>query len=217
MPSSTSLASLMKWVRREEWRDAFSDLLDRHLGHACRGANIELEDLPSLIEDQVLSTLWGCAFEDFLSRDLDDGRNIVDDYLKRRGWKESPSNRAYMAALRSSVMSLYEVSDIIPGESFLARDLVRGGDAARVSERSATKSFRQWDHLAARVIDVRGTMVMSGGVLGFDHHLSEEVLAALTRAGKTARKETINFIKSVGYKTDKAGLDRLVGDDPILN
>ena len=55
----------------------------------------------------------GLSFEDFLTRDFDDGSNIVDDYLKRRGWKEGVSTRTYMAALRTSVMSLYEVSDIV--------------------------------------------------------------------------------------------------------
>jgi DNA-binding phage protein len=59
-----------------------------------------------------MSTVWGCAFEDFLTREFEDGSNIVDDYLKRRGWKEGASSRAYMAALRTSVMSLYEVSHI---------------------------------------------------------------------------------------------------------
>jgi hypothetical protein len=83
--------------------------------------------------------LWGCVFEDFLTRAFDDGRNIVDDYLKRRGWKESASNKAYVIALRSSVMSLYEISDIVREESFLARDLVRGREPVRVSERSATR------------------------------------------------------------------------------
>ena len=29
--------------------------------------------------------VWGSAFEDFLTRDFDDGSNIVEDYLKRRG------------------------------------------------------------------------------------------------------------------------------------
>jgi hypothetical protein len=216
MPSANSVAGLMKWVQREEWREAFSDLLDRHLGRACRSANIEPEDLASLIDDRDFGTLWGCAFEDFLSRDLDDGRNIVDDYLKRRGWKESASNRAYMAGLRSSVMSLYEVSEIVPGESFLARDLVRGGDPVRVSERSATKSLRQWDQIAARLIDISGKTVMGGGVLAFDRQLSEEVLAALSRAQKTARKESIKFMKSVGRKTDQAELDQLVGDTALL-
>ncbi len=36
-------------------------------------------------------------------------------------------------------MSLYEVSDVAVGESFLARDLVRGGEPVRVFERSATR------------------------------------------------------------------------------
>jgi hypothetical protein len=59
-------------------------------------------------ENWFMTTVWGCAFEDFLTRECADGRNIVDDYLKRRGWKEGASARAYMSALRTSVMSLYE-------------------------------------------------------------------------------------------------------------
>jgi hypothetical protein len=100
--------------------------------------------------------LWGCAFEDFLTREYDGNRNIVDDYLKRRGWKESASNKAYMTALRSSVISLYEISDIVSEESFLARDLVRGGDPIRVSEKSATRSLHPWDRIAARVLRLQG-------------------------------------------------------------
>ena len=82
-----------------------------------------------------------------MTREGAEGSNIVDDYLKRRGWKESASARAYMLALRSSVMSLYEVSDIVRDTSFRARDLVRGGDP--ISERSATRSLKQWDRIAA--------------------------------------------------------------------
>ena len=216
MPSAFSLASLMKWVGREEWRDAFADLLERHVAQACLGADVELKDLPSLLGDQEFAMVWGCAFEDFLSRDLDGGRNIVDDYLKRRGWKESPSDRAYMAALRSSVISLYEVSGIVPGELFLARDLVRGGEAVRVSERSATRSLRQWDRIAARVMEVRGRTVIGGAVLGFDHRLSEQMLARLSRAQKTARKESIKSIKSIGHTVEKAQLEELINVDTVL-
>jgi hypothetical protein len=74
-----------------------------------------------------MSTLRGCAFEDLVSAGRAE-RNAADDYLKRRGWKESAGTRAYIEALRRSSMSLYEVSDIVGGVSFLARDLVRGGD-----------------------------------------------------------------------------------------
>jgi hypothetical protein len=69
---------------------------------------------------------WGSAFEDFLTRDFDDGSNIVDNYLKSRAWKERPSTRAYMTALLSSVPNLYEVSDIVNDTSFKAWDLVQG-------------------------------------------------------------------------------------------
>ena len=79
--------------------------------------------------------IWGMSIP-YGVFDLDMGRrrfgrdndNPVEVYLRRRGWKEPVAVRTYMAALRNSVMSLYEVSDIITGQSFRARDLVRGGD-----------------------------------------------------------------------------------------
>jgi hypothetical protein len=138
MASADSLAGLQKWVRREEWREAFAETIDFHLGEACADAGIAIEDLADVVGDQHATIAWACAFEDFLTRDLEDGRNVADDYLRRRGWNESVSNKTYIAGLRSSVMSLYEISDIVPGESFLARDLVRGGEPVRVSEKSGT-------------------------------------------------------------------------------
>ena len=90
---------------------------------------------------------------------MEDAGNIVDDYLKRRGWKEDVADRAYMAALRSSTMSLYEASDIQPGQSFLARDLLRGGEPIRVIEHTATKTIKPWDRLAMRIVEVRGKIV----------------------------------------------------------
>ena len=49
MPSSHSLSGLMKWLRRDPWREAFEDVLDRHLGPACDQAGIEIEQLADLI------------------------------------------------------------------------------------------------------------------------------------------------------------------------
>ncbi|NIQ94322.1 MAG: hypothetical protein GWN87_09005, partial [Desulfuromonadales bacterium] len=110
MPSAHSLSGLMKWLRRDPWREAFEDVLERHLDPACDQADIEIDDIASLIGADRWATLWGCAFEDFLTREVGDFGNIVDDYLKRRGWNEKARDKAYMSGLRSSVMSLYEVS-----------------------------------------------------------------------------------------------------------
>jgi hypothetical protein len=216
MASAHSLAGLMKWLRRDEWRDALNELLDRHLGPACAKADVSFEKLPDIVGDHHSGVLWGCVFEDLLARDLDDGRNIVDDYLKRRGWKESASNRAYITALRSSVMSLYEISDIVPEESFLARDLVRGGEPLRVSERSGTRYLKPWDRMAARIVRVGSRIEMAGGALPFDHEASEAVLAALRRAGKRAHAEADKLARKLGHGFDSALIAEALSDTEIL-
>lgn len=187
MVSAHSLAGLMKWLRREEWQEPFNELLALHMGEACTEAGIAFDDLPAIVGDDTVGILWGCIFEDFLTCELEDGRNIVDDYLKRRGWNESVPNKRYMAALRASVMSLYEVSDIVRDKGFLARDLVRGGDPVRVSEKSGTHSLKQWDRIAVRVISLGKRMEMSGGALPFNRNQSATLLDALRRASKKAQ------------------------------
>ena len=173
----------MKWCQRAEWREPFNETLVQHLGQACAEAGIAFEELPAIIGDHF-GVLWGCAFEDFLTLDGEDGSNIVDDYLKRCGWNESVSNKRYMTALRSSVMSLYEISDIVRDEGFLARDLIRGGEPVRVSEKSGTHTLKPWDRIAVRVVETGSRFEMTGGCLPFTHDLSEELLEAFRLTSK---------------------------------
>jgi len=92
MASADNLAGLQKWVAREEWREAFAETIDLHVGDACANAGFGFEQLAECIGDHHATIALACALEDFLTRDLDDGRNIADDYLKRRGWNESVAN-----------------------------------------------------------------------------------------------------------------------------
>jgi hypothetical protein len=189
MASADVLTGLMKWLGREEWREPFNELIEGHLGPACVGAGIALDELAGAVGEHHATVLWGCVFEDFLASDLDDGSNIIDDYLKRRGWKESVPSKRYLTSLRSSVMSLYEVSDIVRDQSFLARDLLRGGEAMRVSEKSGTRTLKQWDRLAARIVKVGPKFEMAGGVLAFTHELGDVVRDAFVKLKKEMRPE----------------------------
>ena len=180
----------MKWLTRAEWRDRFAEVYDHHLLPACRRTGFDAEEVITILgENWFMTTVWGCAFEDFLTRESADGRNIVDDYLKRRGWKEGASARTYMSALRASVMSLYEVSGIVRDTSFRARDLVRGGDPILISERLATRSLAQRDRIATRVVEVGSQMRISGAVLPYDRDASEKVLKLLRNVAKRTDKE----------------------------
>ncbi|MBZ0122330.1 MAG: hypothetical protein K8F31_00365, partial [Roseovarius sp.] len=167
----------MKFVERDEWRECFDAVLDAHFGAILNAAEIDFGDLIDIVGGHWQGVLWGCAFEDLLTLEFDiPGSNIVDEYLKRRGWREKPPAKAYMKALRYSVMSLYEVSDLVPGQSMKLRDLIRKSDPILVHEHSATQSLKQWDKIAARVVDVRGQSVMCGGVLPFNFSASEALL-----------------------------------------
>ena len=221
--SSNSLSGLIKWLGREEWRGSFEEVLKQHLGPACENAGIEFDEIAEILGDHEFMMLWACAFEDFLTRDYEpDGRNIVDDYLKRRGWKEPVANRRYMAALRASAMSLYEISDIIAGQSFLARDLVRGGEPICISERTATKSLTTWDRIGARVVELNGKLIVAGGLLPFTHEASEEVIQVLTTAKKRMQRELKKFAKELGAPAatdlDEGAVDAIVlaGSAPLI-
>src|SRR3546814_14288501 len=110
-------------------------------------------------------TLWGCAFEDLLTQEFEpDGLNIADDYLKRRGWNEKAPHKAYMKALRYAVMSLYAVSEVVPGQSMRLLDMLSAAAPVTVPERSATHSLANWDRIAEHILTATGRQqtVLSG-------------------------------------------------------
>jgi hypothetical protein len=167
-------------------------------------------------ENFFMTTVWGCAFEDFLTQEMEGGGNIVDDYVKRRGWKESASNRAYMQALRKSVISPYEVSNIVPETSFLARDLVRGGEPALIRERSATRCLKQWDRIAVRVIPLGSKAVIAGAILPFSIEASETLLKILRSTGKRAAKKRHKLADLVGCNPDDPRIAKALSETVVL-
>jgi hypothetical protein len=195
------LQGLIKWSMRDSWVDRFEEILEHHLVPACDETGLNVNDIvPTIGEDRFTGVVWACAFEDFLTREFDDGENAIDDYLKRRGWKETASVRSYIAALRNSTMSLYEVSDIVRDKSFRARDLLRGGEPILISERSATRSLKPWDRIAARVVQVGTQMQICGGVLPFDHRPAQAFLESWHKFAKLSTDEKREFAKDAGME-----------------
>jgi hypothetical protein len=162
------LSELIKWMARDEWRQRMDAVMAEHFEPGMHKFGLAFEQIDDALGGTWGITLWGCAFEDFLTRRFEPGgENPVEVYLRRRGWKERVLARNYMTALQTSVMSLYEVSDLVPGESFRARDLIRGGEPVLVSERTATRTLKPWDRIAARIVPQGPKMILAGGLLAF--------------------------------------------------
>jgi hypothetical protein len=177
-PSGHDLSGLIKWMAQDDWRHHVDAVMAEHFEPAMHEFGLAFEQIDDALGGSWATTLWGCAFEDFLTRRFGpDGENPVEAYLRRRGWKERAITRSYMIALQTSVMSLYEVSDLAPGVSFRARDLIRGGDPLLVSERTATRTLKPWDRIAARIVHQGPKMILAGGLLAFTLEASQSLLA----------------------------------------
>ena len=193
-----------------------AEFLDRHTAKACAAAGIEVQEIADVLGNDAAMLAWGAAFEDLVATDLPDGRNLADDYLRRRGWKEGASTREYVAGLCRSTIGLYEVSGLVPGESMQLRDLVRGGDPVRVSEKLGSQGLRQWDRVATRVITLRASAVISGTLMPFDQDTSEALLASLRKAGTKAPREVAKVAQEFGIETDAKALAGMMTPDLLL-
>ena len=193
MTIRNDISGLLGFISREgAWRERLQAVVAEHLVPALAEFDLDHDELADLLGEQWSGVLWGCGFEDFLGRQYDDG-NIVDLYLKRRGWKETVLNRAYFAALRDTPVSLYEVTDVRPGTSMVLRDLLSDFDPIIVREKSATRTLKQWDRIAVRVVPERDHRVISGALLPFSADSSDFLFAGLLDAQKPKKRDTLRL------------------------
>ena len=195
MKGGSDLSRIIKFVDREDWRDPFQDAISDHCGEAMEAFDLESGDIGDLLGHHYAGILFGCALEDLMTRRFEpDGLNLVDDYLKRRGWNETVPTKSYLRAIRDSAFSLYEVSEVVSGQSFLARDLVRGGDPVKVTERTATRTLRQWDKIGSRIVPEGNGHVLFGALLPFSHEGADTLLRGLRNAeGKRSRQSKLDI------------------------
>src|SRR3990167_1566268 len=205
MGERNDISGLLSFIGRETiWRDRMQDLVAEHLMPALEEFEIDQDDLGELLGDQWSGVLWACGLEDFLGQRYEDG-NIVDLYLKRRGWKETSLNREYFTALRDAPVSLYEVSEVQPGTSMVLRDLLSDAAPVTVREKSATRTLKQWDRIAVRVVPERDHHVISGALLPFRAEAVDFLFAGLRDALKLKKRDALRLTR-----------DQLLGCAPIF-
>ncbi len=195
MAERNDISGLLAFIGREgDWRERLQDVVAEHLMPALEEFEIDQDGLADLLGEQWSGVLWGCGFEDFLGQRYEDG-NIVDLYLKRRGWKETALNRAYFSALRDAPVSLYEVSDVQPGTSMVLRDLLSDAAPVTVREKSATLTLKQWDRIAVRVVAERDHHVISGALLPFRAEAVDFLFAGLRDALKLKKRDALRLTR----------------------
>src|SRR5271166_5992869 len=94
------LSGIIKWCAREDWRPRVDAVMAEHFEPAMKAFGLDFQEIGETLGAATrIVTLWGCAFEDFLTRRFGSGdENAIEVYLRRRGWKESVTARTYMNA-----------------------------------------------------------------------------------------------------------------------
>ena len=191
--------NLVKWAARDEWEEPHAEIYAAHIDPAADIVDMSGDEIAELLGDSALM-LHVFITEDFFTARFgeDDEMNLIDDYLKRRGWREAVSARRYLEALRDSHVSLYEIVDIDPGRSVTVRDLLLGGEAVTVDERLGSKSLARWDHIAARIVTVNGKEHFTGGTLRFRHEASQELLSVFDEMAEQMKEELLEAAEETG-------------------
>ena len=174
--------NLVQWAARGEWEALQREYFEAHFEPVTDGIDLP-DDAFEVLPDEDGGMLSVFVLEEFFTARFGEHgeRNVVDDYLKRRGWRESVPARRYLEALRDSTLSLYEVVDIARGRRMTVRDLLLGGTPVRVEEKLGSQGAAPWDRLAARIVPVHGKYRFTGAMLRFRHELSRELLTALEK------------------------------------
>lgn len=200
------LTNLMAWSQRPEWQDHYGEMFEEHLGEICDRFDLDFDDIFDLFPESFGTVLNGYIFEDFVTKIFPGNRNLADEYLKRRGWKEKPAIRNYIRALKDSRIRLYEISGIKKDEGFFARDIMEADEPVWVNEKSGIHFLRQWDRVAGRLLNVNGKVQFSGGLLALDAEMVAEVLEVVDLMAEISPADMMKLMTEMTSEADDPDL-----------
>jgi hypothetical protein len=168
-----------------ELQAPFAQRLLAHSEAAMREAGLVPTDLPERLGQDPYLMLFTVVVEDFTTRpDAPGGVRVADAYLKRHGWKLTPSARKLIQRVRDSVMGLYEVTGLKPGHGLELRDLLLDGPDFKVAQPRLAGVLPVGCLLGARVLQLDEGATLSGGVLPFEEELREQVVTYIRDAAE---------------------------------
>ena len=185
-----AIENLAKWCERDDWAPLQAQVFAEHIGPVEEMLDLDEEEIIDLLGEEF-GPLFIFILEDFYTVRFDENGelNVVDDYLKRRGWREKGPARLYLQALRDSSVSLYEVVGMDPGRTVTVRDLILGGDPVKVWDKLGSQTAARWDRIAGRIVTVVGKRYFTSSLLHFPHDVANFFLQILEEATKHVKAE----------------------------
>ena len=198
-----AIGNLVKWSAKDYWAPFQAQVFAEHFELVQERLSVSEQEIMDLL-GEAFGMVFGFVLEDFFTaRFGEDGElNVVDDYLKRRGWREKVPAKRYLQAVRDSEVSLYEVVDLNPGHTMTVRDLILGGEPVTVEEKLGSESAARWDRIAGRIVIVNKKPYFTGGMLLLPRHMTDDVLSTVDEMAKRLRKGLRKEAKKQGEQAE---------------
>jgi hypothetical protein len=154
--------NIISWLTREPWREPFRAYILPFLNRIPE----RQDPMTGGVHESWFNTFMDGLAESFCEKTFDDApNNVVEDYLKRRGWKETATGREYLQKIRSSSFSLYTVQAIKIGESITVRDTILPSIQLEVSEVKGSQSIQAGEYVLAKIVHMNGVDYFTGALL----------------------------------------------------
>lgn len=165
---TSAVRRVVSYLNSDAWREVYDAAIPLYLPE---------ELIPREPSEDLLQTINENLHEWLLSDYVTpEGANVIDDYLARRGWRETSTARAWLEQLRKNRLSLYEVQRVAEGEGMALKDRLRGGDPVWVTEKMASYAVQRWDCLVTRLVPQEGALFISGASLPIVRDLAEALV-----------------------------------------
>jgi hypothetical protein len=183
-----AIANLMKYADKEPWADRQQYFYSERLMEAAAFVDVPVDEFGQTLADSgYMDMVHGYLFELFASCYWNnESFSMISDYVKRRGWRETPYGKRYLGALADSGVEFLEATTVNPGHWVEVRPVGTDNKPIRVYECSGSQSLKRWDCMAARVVSVDGKGMFSGGILPFTPSQSQEFTTFLDHAFDSA-------------------------------
>jgi hypothetical protein len=192
---SEAVIRVREWVATNDWEDTYLEYGDYFFEYAGSVADMPLEDcLEELGELAEIQVEFACV-EDFLTEEYENEGTVVDAFLAAAGDDLDEEQRAYLLALKTSRMSLYEVVDVVPKSHLVVRDLLMKGDPVTVREFQGSQTILQWSTVATRIVEMDGEPQFSGLLFELSKQSRDDIVAGFEQATKDALKEVPKLLR----------------------
>ena len=164
-----------------EWTDCLRQIETELVTPVAEHLGIELDQaMDGLFDGPYYDNVFGYVFEDAVTCNWNNKGSVIDEYLKKRGWREGPHGRKYLRALVDSDVKLWEVTNVSPGEWIeVKRAYYSTSKPKRVYEKSASEQVNIGQNLAARVLTIDNKRYFSGTILPLSEPQAQSVQLAV--------------------------------------